>query len=187
MFFQSSHYAQLTLDGGYSCEIQVSELKLEPGIVDSGNEKVKKYSNYQLRPGDPRYEELLLRKNRGQKSTDGSEVDTLTNIIGQSDDGLIDRVIEIASTEPPLKRKDAAIILAAAQNDLDKVRTAFELAEAYPNEIRNLTGFIIEAIKNDYGTTSYTLKKKKKPAGGLTQTHDYDFSAIELKKRQKKQ
>ena len=249
--FQRTHYAQRLLDGGYSFVMNVSELKLECGVVElsdrekryldsknpdydkavenAANQKYREWRNfkrhvldvaheeicassdiwydmefirgrdrkitkinfivhYKVKPGEDEADVVDVKDGGYQELPGGNEADV--------DEAAVDAVIKLAATDPPLKRRDAISMLSAANGDVEKVRRAFEYAEAYPKDISNLTAFIISAIKEDYGVTAYTLKNKKKApaedvaanAGMSRETydrihnfpeHNYDFAAIE--------
>ena len=63
--FDSNHFAQRTLDGGYSVVFSVAELKLELGIVDATDEKLKRLFDSK----NPDYE-LVIEKASEQKYRD---------------------------------------------------------------------------------------------------------------------
>ncbi len=87
-------------------------------------------------------------------------------------DDLIDKVRLIISEN--LKTKEIKSILQAADNDISKIKDAYELA-CKQSEIDNLVGWMIAAIKNGYTTTS----KKKENSYNDFEQNSYDYELLE--------
>ena len=87
-----------------------------------------------------------------------------------------------------LSRKDIRSICEAAGYDMDKVKKAYALA-GKQKHISNLTGWMIDAVKNDYSDAVHKesgMKRKNTSASNRKdnpfnhfEQHDYDFDAIE--------
>ncbi|SES11488.1 Initiator Replication protein [Butyrivibrio fibrisolvens] len=91
-------------------------------------------------------------------------------------DDLIDKVRMIISEN--LKTKEIKSILQAADNDISKIKDAYELA-GKQSEIENLVGWMISAIKNGYTATP---KKKNNTYSDFEQnTYDYELLEDELR------
>lgn len=108
-------------------------------------------------------------------------VDNLGESIIEADeeidiDDLIDKVRLIITEN--LKTKEIKAILSAADNDISKIKDAYELA-CKQSEIDNLVGWMISAIKNNYSSTS---KKKIDSYSNFEQnTYDYELLEDELR------
>lgn len=74
-----------------------------------------------------------------------------------------------------LSYKDIRTICEAAGYDLEKVKTAYQVAE-YSSNITNLVGFLVTAIKNEY---TVPVKKRKKNNFNNFEGRDYDFDELE--------
>ncbi|WP_027203883.1 replication initiation protein [Butyrivibrio fibrisolvens] len=91
-------------------------------------------------------------------------------------DDLIDKVRMIISEN--LKTKEIKSILQAADNDISKIKEAYELA-CKQSEIENLVGWMISAIKNGYTATP---KRKNNTYSDFEQnTYDYELLEDELR------
>lgn len=91
---------------------------------------------------------------------------------------FIDKVREIIK-EPVLSSKEIKSISDAAGYDLDKIKKAYNVYQQQDN-VRNVPGFIIDAIKNDYKELP---GKKKTPAHfGMEREYTSEFFS-ELEKR----
>ncbi|WP_027206268.1 replication initiation protein [Butyrivibrio fibrisolvens] len=91
-------------------------------------------------------------------------------------DDLIDKVRMIISEN--LKTKEIKSILQAADNDISKIKDAYELA-GKQSEIENLVGWMISAIKNGYTATP---KRKNNTYSDFEQnTYDYELLEDELR------
>ena len=91
---------------------------------------------------------------------------------------FIDKVREIIK-EPVLSSKEIKSISDAAGYDLDKIKKAYTVYQQQDN-VRNVPGFIIDAIKNDYKELP---GKKKTPAHfGMEREYTPEFFS-ELEKR----
>ena len=236
--YQSTHFAQRRIDG-YEFEVNVAELKLELGVVDSNNDKVKKYLNEKYpdyeaaveAAPDQKYRDwrnfrqrvlLVAQKEMAEKSDICFEMEPIreghkikrirfivhyqkrpeeleevvdektapaataeaqTNADEELASMLIDQVIEIVDTDPPLARKDAEAILSAAGGDMQKVQKAFDVLVEAPGEITNVVGFLIDAIRKGYEQKmTYKVKRKTEPKitqPELVNQHQYDFKTLE--------
>lgn len=87
-------------------------------------------------------------------------------------DDLIDKVRMIISEN--LKTKEIKSILQAADNDISKIKDAYELA-CKQSVIENLVGWMISAIKNGYTATP----KKKNNSYSDFEQNTYDFDLLE--------
>lgn len=87
-------------------------------------------------------------------------------------DDLIDKVRMIISEN--LKTKEIKSILQAADNDISKIKDAYELA-CKQAVIENLVGWMIAAIKNGYTATP----KKKNNSYSDFEQNTYDFDLLE--------
>ena len=74
------------------------------------------------------------------------------------DNAEIDRdaVFDYAVDAIGLKAKDARAVCEAAGYDIEKVRDAWNYASDYSGKIENLTGFLIQAIKDGYAAEEYS-------------------------------
>jgi len=98
-------------------------------------------------------------------------------------DAVLKEAYELMSED--LSRKDIRNICEAAGYDMDKMKKAYALS-GKQKHISNLTGWMIEAIKNDYSEPVHKEKKRstssstrKENAFNRFEQHDYDFDAIE--------
>lgn len=91
---------------------------------------------------------------------------------------FIDKVREIIK-EPVLSSKEIKSISDAAGYDLDKIKKAYNVYQQQDN-VRNVPGFIIDAIKNDY--KEIPGKKKSSAHFGMEREYTPEFFS-ELEKR----
>ncbi len=110
------------------------------------NEKTELYVSY-----DP------IRTGRGGKTTAirfylQRKTNENENLLVQSETSkrseMVDKVKELI-TDVKLSKKDCILILKAADNNLDKINTAYKLAKQQ-KDIENFVAWMISAIKNEY-------------------------------------
>jgi hypothetical protein len=85
----------------------------------------------------------------------------------------------------PLSSKDLQAILTAANDDMKKIRQAYDVLKKYRqhNDIDDLTAFLITAIKKQW-TTASIQKAERKSAFCNFEGRDYDFEKLEELERQ---
>lgn len=88
-------------------------------------------------------------------------------------DDYIDKVMFLFDEE--ITRKEAEQILKVANNDINKVKEKYIIAKQ-TNGIKNIVGWIIKAIQDDYKT-----KKRAIPGWDNTYKRDYDIDDLEQK------
>ncbi|AFK94369.1 MULTISPECIES: replication initiation protein [Thermoanaerobacterium] len=88
-------------------------------------------------------------------------------------DDYIDKVMFLFDEE--ITRKEAEQILKVANNDINKVKEKYIIAKQ-TNGIKNIVGWIIKAIQDDYKT-----KKRTIPGWDNTYKRDYDIDDLEQK------
>lgn len=128
---------------------------------------------------------FIITDSKSYKKAPKASSDVLMDDLGDLDifeleefdiDDLIDKVRLIISEN--LKTKEIKSILQAANNDISKIKDAYELA-CKQTEIDNLVGWMISAIKNGYTTTQ---KKKEYSYSDFEQnTYDYELLEDELR------
>lgn len=96
------------------------------------------------------YEKLSTKE--GRKALEKAE-DTILN--GVDEDDFADDMRAII--KEPLKTKDLKAIARKADYDMDKIRTAYEIAESSSKDIDNLSAFLIKAVEEGW---SKPIKKE---------------------------
>ena len=98
-------------------------------------------------------------------------------------DNVLDEIMELI--EEPLKLKDIKAIASASEYDIDRIKAAYKIVKSQAGEIRNLTGYLISAIENEYQSVTVEAKEsgkkgyvKKNQFNQMTLV-DYDFEEIE--------
>lgn len=128
---------------------------------------------------------FIITDSKSYKNAPKASSDVLMDDLGELDivemeeldiDDLIDKVRLIISEN--LKTKEIKSILQAANNDITKIKDAYELA-CKQSGIDNLVGWMIAAIKNGY---TVTQKKKEFSYNDFEQnTYDYELLEDELR------
>ncbi len=94
---------------------------------------------------------------------------------------VVDELISMGITE-----KACSMIMKAAQEDPDKVRQAIKCLSEQTSSVRNVPGFLIMAIKEDYAPVPYTPQKSKNSCHfDLERKYDFDRLEEELLSKQK--
>jgi plasmid replication initiation protein len=85
----------------------------------------------------------------------------------------------------PLDQQDIQLLLDAADNDVEKIRQAYEVMNHYRrnNEIEDILGFLFKAIKKNWTTPSIQKALKKGTLCNF-EAEDYDFDQLEQLERQ---
>ncbi len=105
----------------------------------------------ELHPSKKRKKEVLIEiKKQDKKVPIAATVDV---------DSFIDEMQEIIKTEERIKIKDLKAIAKAADYDIEKIKKANEVLQESFN-IKNVVGWLIEAIKNDYKPSKGKNDKK---------------------------
>ena len=86
-------------------------------------------------------------------------------------DDLIDEVRDFMESD--FKSKEIRVLLQAAENDVDRIKKAYECLLYSNKEITNRMGFMIDAIKNGYTLNGYTPKSKKD--GGVVKDDEFYY------------
>ena len=124
---------------------------------------------------------FIITDSKTNKNSPKASTEVLMDDLGDLDiveiedfdiDDLIDKVRLIISEN--LKTKEIKSILQAADNDISKIKDAYELA-CKQSEIDNLVGWMIAAIKNGYTAT----KKKKDYSYSDFDQNTYDYELLE--------
>ena len=76
-----------------------------------------------------------------------------------------------------IKSKDAKAIAEAAEFNMDTIKSKYELAKE--QDVDNIVGFMIAAIKNDYTRVSVSGNKNKKNSFTDFKQRTYDFEELE--------
>ena len=76
-----------------------------------------------------------------------------------------------------IKSKDAKAIAEAAEFNMDTIKSKYELAKE--QDVDNIVGFMISAIKNDYTRVSVSGNKNKKNSFTDFKQRTYDFEELE--------
>lgn len=103
-------------------------------------------------------------------------------------DSLIDEVLGFV--EERITVKDVRALLKAAENDVERIRKAYAAFQAADREsIANPIGWLVAAIREGYEPAEKRKAKQKSTApfadGYADNGHEYDFSEIELRMRNK--
>ena len=93
---------------------------------------------------------------------------------GPDIDDLADSVRKIISE--PISTKEAKSILKAADNDIERISAAYTIASQQEDNIENIVGWMITAVKEKY---SAPKKKGKKNSFNNFDQRDYDFDKLE--------
>lgn len=78
--------------------------------------------------------------------------------------------------QPPIPMNDVEAILNEANYDMEKIRNAYAVLEAQA-EVKNVTGFMIDAIRKEYQTPVRRTTVKKNKFKNFEE-HDTDFDAL---------
>ena len=84
-----------------------------------------------------------------------------------------------------LSDKDVQAIVAASGNDLGKINTALTLLDQQTTDRRNVTGWLISALRNGYRPVPYKVRKQVPQQGRAVnmftdfEQNEYDFDALE--------
>lgn len=90
-------------------------------------------------------------------------------------DEILELALEVKDIiSEKISTKDIKAIMAAADNDLDKIQKAYDVAKT--QNVDNLTGFMISAIKNGYENP---VKSEKRINKKLSGQRNYDFDELE--------
>lgn len=97
------------------------------------------------------------------------------------EDELLEMIVQIKTLlGSDCTAKDARSIAEAAEYDMSRVKTAYDLMMASGTEVSNVTGWMITAIKESYKTSSVTKPAKmKKNRFNSFEQNEYDFDALE--------
>ena len=95
-----------------------------------------------------------------------------------SDNALVNEVREFISE--PLSEKDVLAILSAAEDDVSRIKAAYQFARKKGN-IHNLVGWLISAIKEGWEDVSLDKKDYDGDTSGFNNhsIHDYDMNELE--------
>lgn len=124
---------------------------------------------------------FIITDSKSYKNSPKALEDVLMDNLGDMDiidaeeidiDDLIDKVRLIISEN--LKTKEIKSILQAADNDITKIKDAYELA-CKQSEIGNLVGWMIAALKNGYTATP----KKRNDSYRDFEQNSYDYELLE--------
>ena len=74
--------------------------------------------------------------------------------------------------------KDIRALCNAAEYDFEKIKQAYEVAGT-AGDIKNLVGFMLKAIKDDYQAPVKKTKSKKKNSFNNFEQRQYDFDDFE--------
>lgn len=91
-----------------------------------------------------------------------------------TEDDIFDAVWDILCND--FKSKEVREIIKAANNDIGKIKTAYEILNSQHGHIENKMGFILSAIKNGYEKPK---KKKAKSSFSTEMQNEYDFEQLE--------
>lgn len=78
----------------------------------------------------------------------GEDIREKRNLTDEEKDNVLDEIMELI--KEPLKLKDVKAIATAAEYDIEKIKAAYEISQKQTKDIRNLTGYLITAIEDDY-------------------------------------
>lgn len=117
------------------------------------------------------YVELIKDKSGNDKNNDAKEV---KNVPNEEEQFEIQFQVKTMIQEP-LTLKDIKAICEAADYDIEKIHTAYNIASSASN-ISNLVGFMVQAIKDEY---SAPIKKQKVNSFNNFPQREYDFSELE--------
>lgn len=92
------------------------------------------------------------------------------------DEEVLDFILDISPFK--IKIKEATSIAEAANNDRDKIKTAFDVLKSQSKEIDNPIGFIISAITDEYSVPEKYKPKPKNQFNDIIKSN-YDFEEIE--------
>lgn len=85
-----------------------------------------------------------------------------------------------AIIQEKLKLKDYTYIAEAAGYDIEKVKNAYNLMQNSHNQIENVTGWMIKAIKDGYSEPVPKQTNKKTNSFNKFEQNEYDFEQLEL-------
>ena len=69
-------------------------------------------------------------------------------------------------------------LLKVAENDINKIQTAYKVAEKSKTPIGNLPGFLTDAIKNNYTSSVGKENVKKSPFANFQERNELDLNEI---------
>lgn len=166
----------------------------DKAVEKSAEKTYEKWYEFKRKVLDPSIEEIndkteLYVKYDSIKEGRGGKVKRLIFTVIKKDeekeltseekDKILDAISELI--EEPLKLKDIRSIAEVANYDLDKIIDAYNIAKKSSTTIKNLTGFIKSAIKEEYEMPVERKGKKNNLAFNDFPQREYDYEQLELK------